>query len=178
MQQIKLKNDDTVIIREARSSDAKELLENINKISSESDFLTFGQGEFVMTLEQEEEFIKNIGMQCNALYIVAEVSGKIVGNLIFSGGTRPRTAHAGEFGLSVLKDYWGEGIGTELVKCLIEWGKQTGVIRKIDLKVRKDNFSAIHVYKKLGFTEEGMITRDLQINGKFYDALCMGYTID
>jgi len=44
--------------------------------------------------------------------------------------------------------------------------------------VRNDNLSAIHVYRNLGFTQEGVITRDLQINGRFYDALFMGYTID
>lgn len=56
--------------------------------------------------------------------------------------------------------------------------KQLGLIRKINLIVRNDNFAAIHVYKKLGFIEEGVITRNLQINGRFYDALFMGYTID
>lgn len=48
----------------------------------------------------------------------------------------------------------------------------------LNLEVRNDNFSAINIYKKLGFTEEGVITRFIQINGIFYDGLFMGYTID
>ena len=44
---------------------------------------------------------------------MAQVGGRIVGTLNFSGGARPRTAHIGEIGVSVLKEYWGKGIGTE-----------------------------------------------------------------
>lgn len=178
MKQFKLKNGDTVTIRKANKSDAKDILEYIYMISRESDFLTFGQGEFDKTIDQEEFFIDNISKQNNALYIIAEIKGKIVGSLNFSGGTRPRIAHTGEFGVSVSKAYWGQGIGFELIKCLIEWCKQSTIIRKINLRVRSDNYSAIHLYKKLGFNEEGVITRDFFIQNRFYDSILMGLAID
>jgi RimJ/RimL family protein N-acetyltransferase len=178
MIQFELKNGKLGIIRKADKSDAEAMLEYIDKISRESDFLTFGNGEFDKTVEQEESFIDNVSKQNNALFIIAEVEGKIVGNLNFSGGARPRIAHTGEFGVSVLKEYWGQGIGTELIKYLIEWCKQSGIIRKINLRVRSDNYSAIKVYKKLGFTEEGTITREFLINSKFYDSVSMGLIID
>ncbi len=178
MKQLNLKNGNLLVIRKANKSDAKEILDYIYTISSESDFLTFGEGEFDKTIEEEENFIDNISKQNNALFIIAEIEGKIVGNLNFSGGTRSRLAHTGEFGVSILKEYWEQGIGTELIKYLIEWSKASGVIRKIDLRVRSDNDLAIHVYKKLGFKEEGVITRNLQINNSFYDTICMGLMID
>ena len=178
MKYLILECGDSVVIREAKGSDANKILEYVNTISSESDFLTFGQGEFIKSIEQEEKHLDNSLKQNNAIYIIAEIDDKIVGSLNFSAGTRPRIAHTGEFGVSVLKEYWKNGIGTELIKYLIEWSKQLGLIRKINLMVRNDNFPAIHVYKKLGFIEEGVITRNLQINGRFYDALFMGYTID
>lgn len=165
-------------IRIAKKSDAKEIVEYINKISGESNFLTFGEGEFNKTIEEEEYFIDNILKQENALFIIGEVEGKIVGTLNFGGGTRSRTLHTGEFGVSVLKEYWGQGIGTELMKYLIDWCKKSGVIRKVNLRVRSDNNSAIHVYKKFGFNEEGIITRDFLINDKFYDSIFMGLIID
>ena len=178
MNQEMLKSDSSIAIRKATKSDAKAMLEYINKISSESDNLTFGKGEFPLTLEQEENFIDNISRQDNAIFIIAEIDGKIIGNLNFSGGTKPRIAHTGEFGVSVLKDYWGQGVGTYLIKYLINWSKESDIIRKINLRVRSDNYSAIHVYKKLGFIEEGLITRDLLINGSFYDSISMGMKID
>jgi len=178
MKQAKLINGDIVIIKPAKKSDAIGILDYVNTISSESDFLTFGQGEFIMSVEQEEEFLDNTSRQSNGIYIVAEIGSKIIGTSSFSGGARPRISHTGEFGVSVLKEYWGNGIGTELIKYLIEWSKQSKIIRKINLRVRNDNLSAIHIYKKLGFTVEGVITRDFKIKERFYDALFMGYTID
>lgn len=178
MKQIKLSKENTIAIRKVNKSDAGAMLEYINTISRESDFLTFGEGEFNKTIEEEEYFIDDISKQNNSLFVIAEVEGKIIGNLNFSGGTRPRIAHTGEFGVSVLREYWGQGLGTELIKYLIEWCEKSGVIRKVNLRVRSDNFSAIHVYKKLGFNEEGVITREFRVNNKFYDSIFMGLVID
>lgn len=167
-----------IIIRRTKKSDAKALIEYLNIIGGESDFLTFGPGQFHMTVEQEEEFIENTLKKNNALSILAEINGRVVGNLIFIGGPRERTAHVGEFGISVLKEYWGNGIGEELIKFLIDWSKTSGIIRKINLRTRIDNTRGINLYKKLGFSEEGVIKRDLLINGEFYDSLAMGILIN
>ena len=177
MKEIKV-YDEKVIIRKANKSDAKALIEYLNIIGGESDFLTFGIGQFGRTVEQEEDFIESALRKENALFIIAEVNGKVVGNLNYSGGPRQRTAHVGEFGVSILKEYWGNGIGEELIKYLINWGKNSGIIRKINLRVRTDNTRGIKLYKKLGFLEEGIIKRDFLINGEFYDSLLMGLLID
>jgi RimJ/RimL family protein N-acetyltransferase len=177
MKEIKI-NNQMVIFRKANKSDAKELIEYFNVIGGESDFLTFGIGQFGRSVEQEEEFIENVLIKENALFIIAEVNGKVVGNLNFSGGLRKRTAHVGEFGVSVLKEYGGKGIGEELIKYLINWSKNSGIIRKINLKVRIDNTRGINLYRKLGFLEEGIVKRDFLINDQFYDCLLMGLLID
>ena len=46
------------------------------------------------------------------------------------------------------------------------------------VNIYEDNLSAIHIYKKLGFIESGVITRELPIKGRFYDSILMGYTLD
>ncbi len=172
------KNGETVVIREARGSDAERLLEYVNAISVESEYLTFGQGEFVMTVEQEKQFLEQTAKQPNAIYFVAEIDSKIIGAASFAGGSRPRLKHVGEFGVSVSKAYWGNGIGTALVQRILDWSKETSIIRKVDLLVRADNISAIHVYKKLGFVIEGIQSRSLCIDGTFYDSILMGYKVD
>lgn len=166
------------IIRKALKSDASELIEYLNVIGGESDFLTFGVGEFGITVKQEENMIENILKKDNALFIIAEFDGKIIGNLNFTGGSRLRNAHVGEFGVSVVKEHWGKGIGEELIKYLIEWSKETGKIRKINLRVRTDNIRGINLYNKLGFVQEGILKRDFLFNGIFYDSLLMGLLID
>ncbi len=74
-------NNIRVIIREAKKSDAENMIDYVNKICLESDNLTFGKGEFTMSLEEEEEFIENISKQNNALFLIAELNGEIIGNL-------------------------------------------------------------------------------------------------
>lgn len=177
MNELKI-NNESVIIRRAVKPDAKSLIEYLNLIGGESDFLTFGAGEYPKTIEQIEEFIENASKKDNALFIIAEINGKIIGNLNFSAGLSPRITHVGEFGVSVLKKYWGNGIGEELIKYLIEWSKKSGIIRKINLRVRTDNTPGINLYKKLGFSQEGILTRDFFINDKFYDSMSMGLMID
>jgi RimJ/RimL family protein N-acetyltransferase len=177
MKEMYINSKKSIVIRKAVKSDSKVLIEYLNTIGGESDFLTFGTGEFGRSIEQEEEFIESALKRENALFIIAEVDGKIVGNLNFSGGVRQRIAHVGEFGVSVLKEYWGNGIGEELIKYLINWSNTVGIIRKINLRVRTDNTRAISLYKKLGFLEEGILKRDFLINGEFYDSLLMGLEI-
>lgn len=171
-------DDKKVIIRRAHKSDAKALIDYLNIIGGESDFLTFGTGQFERNIEQEEEFIVNTLRKNNALFIIAEVNGKIVGNLNFSGGSRQRNAHVGEFGVSVLREYWRNSIGEELIKYLINWSKDSAIIKKINLRVRNDNTRGIRLYKKLGFLEEGILKRDFLINGTFYNSILMGLLIN
>lgn len=173
-----LKDGRKYTIRRTTEADAGLMIEYVYKIGSESDNLTFGKGELDITLDQEEEFLKSFANKANSLHIIAELDGTIIGSLNFTGGGRPRIAHTGEFGVSVLKEYWGQGVGTNLVEYLIKWSKETGIIRKINLRVRTDNFPAIQVYKKLGFHEEGIITREFMIDGKFFDLISMGLKID
>ncbi|MFA5513386.1 MAG: GNAT family N-acetyltransferase [Sphaerochaetaceae bacterium] len=175
---MKEKAENTINIRKVAKSDAVNLIEYLNKVSCESDFLTFGAGEFVMSVEEEERFIENTFRKENDLFIVAETNNEIVGTLSFATGPRKRTAHVGEFGMSVIKKHWGIGVGTKLINYLISWAKESKRIRKINLKVRSDNERAIHLYKKMGFVEEGLRKRDLFVNDKFYDTLLMGKCID
>jgi RimJ/RimL family protein N-acetyltransferase len=171
--------EEKMIIRKARKSDAAAMINYLHQIAGESDYLTFGSAdELHLTVEKEEKLFEDYFNRDNGLNLIAEYDGQIAGNLIFSGGTKKRTAHAGEFGISVRKDFWGMGIGKALIARLIEWSKETGVIRKINLRVRSDNARAIHLYKSFGFVEDGLITRDFLIDGVFYDSVHMGLLFD
>ncbi|WP_100489324.1 GNAT family N-acetyltransferase [Sporolactobacillus pectinivorans] len=168
-----------IIIREAVKEDASEMFSYLNKIGTESNFLTFRfVEELQLNIVKLEKSIESIYKRNNAINLVAELNGEIVGNLKFSGGTKVRVAHTGEFGITVLKNYGGRGIGTKLLSTFIEWSKSSRVIRKINLRVRTDNEKAIHLYKKFGFVKEGTIKRDFLIDGIFYDCFAMGLFID
>jgi RimJ/RimL family protein N-acetyltransferase len=174
----KLKDGKVVLIRQAMREDATGILGYIEKVAGETDFLTFGPGEFNMSVEDEEKFIEIRLDSVNQLLLVAEIEGEIVGALSFSSKNRPRILHRGEVGVSVLKAYWGLGIGKGLLESLIGWAKSNRIIKKINLKVRCENMRAIRLYERQGFVSEGVVSREYFIAGKFYDALLMGLEVN
>lgn len=178
LKRITLKDGREVLIRKAVKSDASKIIQYVTAVGGESDNLTYGINEFDITEEKEEQIIESINSRDNSIMMLAEIDGEIVSMLFISCGTRPRTRHAGEFGITVKKSCWGLGIGNAMISSLIEWARSTEIIRKINLKVRTDNTRAIALYKKHGFREEGISTRDLYINGSFYDCCIMGFEID
>ncbi|HJO93726.1 MAG TPA: GNAT family N-acetyltransferase [Victivallales bacterium] len=172
-----LKNGKEILIREAKEEDANEILNYIETISRESDFLTFGPGEFGISEIEEKEFLNNCAESENLLYLVGVINDKIVSSLSFSAGSRPRIRHVGEFGVSVRKEYWNLGIGTLMLDMLIDWIKANQIINKINLSVRTDNNHAIALYKNKGFIIEGTMSNDVFINGTYFDNHCMGLTL-
>ena len=177
MKKIQLKNGKAAILRKATKEDAEQLIKYMDTIATESDFLTFEEGELKLTVKKQQAIIENNRME-SKLFIIVILEDKIVGNLSFSAGHRIRSKHAGEFGITVLKEYWNNGVASEMLDFMIEWAKLNKVTRKINLRVRADNPRAIHLYSKFGFKCEGILTRNFYIKEAFYDSMEMGLLID
>lgn len=171
---ITLKSGLQLEIRSPRVEDAQPVLNFIDIISHESDNLTFGPGEFEITLEQEKNYFSHLKDDKDNIFVIGLIDGEIVCVSNISTGKRKRMSHAGEIQISIQKKYWNQGIGRIVLSELIKWGKEIRKLRKIDLQVREGNNSAIHLYNSLGFKEEGKISRGFQIDGKFYTLICMG----
>jgi RimJ/RimL family protein N-acetyltransferase len=168
---------DILIIRQAVPNDAPRAIAFAEATSRESDFLSFGPGEFGYSEAQERAFIHNCESSSSRLFIVGEVDDELMAVLTFTAGDRPRHRHAGEFGVSVRRAAWGRTIGSLMVDTLIAWAQDGGVITKINLRVRTDHTRAIALYKRKGFAIEGTLTRAVRINGEYFDQFAMGLQI-
>ncbi|MCG8570859.1 MAG: GNAT family N-acetyltransferase [Spirochaetes bacterium] len=168
---------ENLMIREATGDDAENMLLYLRQVAKESDFFAFTAKEAEIFLEEEQAIITNLKESKNSVFLVAERKKQLIGILIFKGGKYQRIEHSGEFSLSVVKEYWGKGVGPALLEYLLNWAKENSLIKKINLKVRFDNYAAIKLYRKYGFNEEGTIAREYLINGVFYEALLMGKNI-
>jgi len=169
-----LKDGRVLLVREAEAEDARALLDYVQAVSAESDFLSFGSGEFELGEAEEAEFLRACRASDNQVYLVASIEEEIVGALTFSGGRRRRTRHAGEFGLSVRGEHWGLGIGGIMLDTLLAWARDSGIVTKINLRVRADNARAIRLYESRRFVKEGTIRKAFFVEGRYYDHLCMG----
>jgi len=168
-----------LLIENPSPQDAEELLLYLKQTHQETDFLLREPEELKdMTLEKEEEFIENMNGSESNLFIVARKDGKIIGNLGFTGSTLKRYCHQGEFGMSVLKEYWGQGIGSLLLDALLEWAKDRDITR-ISLRVDTENTKAIGLYQKFGFTKEGILRRKKRLpDGEYRDEMVMARLLD
>ncbi len=109
----------------------------------------------------------------NVYSFVAEIDGKIVGNLGFEICKNPRRRHAGSFGMGVMDDHQGQGVGSALLSALIELADQWLNLRRIELTVYTDNEAAVALYKKFGFVVEGECADFAFRNGRFISAYSM-----
>ncbi len=153
------------------------IIEYLNQIGGESDFLLFGKNEFKLSIDQEKQYIENINSQQKSIILIGFINNEIVATSQITSPSRERIAHTCELGISVKKDYWGIGVGSSLMESLIEFVKNTNEIKVINLKVNINNTSGISLYKKFGFKEIGLYKMFTQIDGEFYDSIIMNLYI-
>ncbi|MFB5266456.1 GNAT family N-acetyltransferase [Paenibacillus enshidis] len=161
-------------IRSAVPEDAQQLSELRLRIDGETEYLDREPGEAFIDVPGFEQLIKTDTEKPRNLFLVAEVGDRIIGFSRCEGNDLKRFSHKVEFGVCVLKDYWGYGIGKNLLQESIGWADSTG-IQKMTLNVLETNDKAISLYQKLGFEMEGVLKNDkLLAGGRFYNTVVMG----
>jgi ribosomal protein S18 acetylase RimI-like enzyme len=141
----------------------------IRKLKEEEDYLVkeftyqaiFLRAENILlpreVLEKPElkVFYENFGKPDDECLVV-EVDNKVVGAVwarILSGevkGFGNIDEFTPEFGISLFKEYRNKGLGTELMKNMLELLKKKGY-KRTSLAVQKDNY-AVKMYKNVGFS--------------------------
>ncbi|MGO1059915.1 N-acetyltransferase family protein [Planococcus sp. FY231025] len=168
------KNGKTYRIRTAEHQDAKELSEVRLQIDGETQYLDRERGEAFIDESGFEELIVMDSRNEKNLFLVALADRRIVGFSRCEGNSLKRFAHKAEFGVGILKEYWGYGIGKNLLNETIAWSEAAG-IRKITLNVLQQNLKAISLYEKLRFKKEGLLVNDKKLaDGQFHHTVIMG----
>ncbi|HKP54614.1 MAG TPA: GNAT family protein [Chloroflexia bacterium] len=168
-----------VVIREARPDDAEGMITYMQIISSEpNNYILWESGEFSVTVENERKMLESAAASDNSIFVVADAGGQIVGIANCAGGTRRATRHSALIGISLHPDYRDQGIGTRMMRYIISWARETGIIRRLDLHVFTYNARAIHLYEKLGFVLEGIRRKAYLKDGKYVDSMAMALLLD
>ena len=170
---MKLKNGREIVIRNAEKKDAQQLIDYLKTVRGESDNLLAGANDPLISVEQEEVFLESFSNAKTSVFLVGLIDDIIVCTGSVSGNTRERNSHHGSIAVSVLKEYWGIGVGTALMNALIDFAKNTGKLEILHLGVKADNTRGINLYKKTGFEEIGRFPKYFKINGKYYDEILM-----
>lgn len=176
---IKLKDGRDCLLRNEEPQDAKEFYRYFKQAHSETDFLTTYPDEVAEDIEKFEKDAQEMISSPTDIEICAFVDGVLVGsagnNLI---GRKDKLKHRAEFGISVIKEYWGLGIGDALTGECIKCAKDAGLLQ-LELDVVADNINAIKLYEKYGFEEYGRNPRGFKNReGKWQELVLMRLELD
>ena len=144
-----------LLVRNAVASDARALRDIMQRTHAETDYLLSYPDEQSVDDEQEARLLAETERSDNEVELVAVVDGEIVGSAgVAAVGSRRKVAHRARFGISILKEYWGMGIGRVLMEASIDCARQAGYTQ-LELEVVADNERAVLLYRCAGFEEYG-----------------------
>lgn len=98
---------------------------------------------------------------------------RIVGMLGLHVEQQPRRARCATFGMAVHDDYQGQGIGSTLMRAMLDLADNWLGLSRLELTVYTDNARAIRLYEKFGFSIEGTAQRYALRGGVEVDAYYM-----
>ncbi|WP_340023173.1 GNAT family N-acetyltransferase [Paenibacillus sp. FSL K6-1096] len=161
-------------VRPAVAEDAGALSALRLQVDGETEYLDRVPGEGFMDPEAWASLIAADTEHRRNLCLVADVQGRLAGFARCEGSEWQRLAHRAEFGVGVLREFWGYGIGRSLLQEVIRWADNEG-LEKLSLQVLETNDKAIRLYHSLGFEVEGVLRRDKRLaDGQFYNTVVMG----
>jgi len=127
-------------------------------------------------VKRNEDYIANLDHNAHQLVAVTETQPgeeMVIGSAGLHVLPNPRTRHSASLGIMVHRDYQGMGVGTALMKALIDIADNWLMLVRIELTVFEDNARAIHLYEKFGFKKEGIKRLAAIRNGKYVNELLM-----
>lgn len=133
------------------------------------------RGTLQLPFPSEEMWKKRIeGYGDETFALVACVDGEVVamaGLNLFP--KTPRRRHVGHVGLAVHDKWQSKGVGTALMRALIELADNWLNLSRLELTVFTDNEPALKLYKKLGFEIEGTHRKFAFREGEYADCYAM-----
>jgi RimJ/RimL family protein N-acetyltransferase len=163
-----------IIIREPAASDAAALAAyTAALVAEDTGTITLRTAP---TVEQEVEFIAKTAAAERAFILIAVEGDRVMGLLDLQAGEREHNRHAGRFGMSVAKEYRGQGIGRRMLEEMIARAKAWPGFCRVELEVFPHNTAAIRLYESAGFDLEARKTKAVNLQGRPEDLLLMALT--
>ena len=154
--EILLKNGQLCLLRSPAAEDAEGMLSYLRKTSGETSFMARYEDEVTMTADEEGAFLSAIIDDSKTAMIAAFINGQLVANVGLSKvAPREKYLHRTELGISIIKDYWGLGLGTAMMQAAIAAAKAMGY-EQLELEVVTENLRVVALYQRFGFETFGV----------------------
>ncbi|WP_026828409.1 GNAT family N-acetyltransferase [Exiguobacterium artemiae] len=125
------------------------------------------------TIEQAEQFLNyvlsNYEQGKEAPWaIVWKETGKMIGTIDFIHLLLDDNEQA-ELGYALSRQFWGKGIVTEAVECVMAFGFEELKLERIQARCMEGNIGSARVMEKVGMKYEGTLRRLIFIKEAFHD---------
>jgi RimJ/RimL family protein N-acetyltransferase len=162
------KKSNEIVLRYPKLSDAKLLMNMINSVVAEDDFILMTKKA---TLAEEKKVVQKWLKEIRArkkVHLVAIYNNKIIGGSDVARGTGART-HVGIFGIVLMSGFREEGIGSVMMQEIIDLAKKVLKIKLLTLEVYGTNARAQGLYRKMGFKQAGVLPKSIFRKGKYIE---------
>ena len=168
------KQNKKYIVRYPQKNDAEEMRNYVNALSLEKTFVSF-QGEQI-SLAEETKFLESQLKRVEdkkSVHLLVFANNKLIGASSIDLKDRA-SSHEGVFGISIAKDYRGQGIGGKFMELIIKEAiKNLPELKIITLGVFANNLQAIKMYEDFGFIEYGRLPKGFMYKGQPIDHVYM-----
>ncbi len=176
---LRAKDGSEIVLREPRSTDAKQLMRFINQIIREPmSGIPFTRP---MTLKAEEAWLEALLGQIrkrSMVMLILEIDDRIVGNCSVQRRMW-KEKHRAQIGIAINKCARGRGIGEAMMRTTVALArKRMSGLELIDLVTYSYNSRAIALYEKLGFRRVGCLPHAVKECGHYYDDIFMVLHLD
>jgi len=124
--------------------------------------------------EMEERLAKSIAKYEQSPYIYAAMHHKPSGEVVGTGLLKPLELSIGgpaeeiEIGWHLAKDYWGQGLGTEIGLALLQHGFGTLELKELHAIAYPQNAASLRIMQKIGMEFQGSTDRYYGVTAEHY----------
>ena len=170
-----LKDGRKALIRSPKDEDIQGMLDYLLVSAGETEFiLRYPEECNKYTPEGEKVLFDRVNAADNEAMLVCLVEGKVAGNCQVVWSKNIKTKHRAAVAIALLKEYWGNGLGTRLFQELIRIAEENPNILQMELEFVEGNTRARALYEKMGFRITGVKPNAIRLkNGKLLNEYSM-----
>lgn len=170
-EQFKLKNGNNVLVRRLKASDYDAAQDFLSVFSTQSIFTN----QYPCQPKKDKASSEKKYEDPNNCYLGAFYGDNIIAlsSIHINRPEHPWVGRNAEFGISILEDYQGQGLGKYLMSLMEQWAREKGMHR-INGEVRHRNTKAIALYLNCGFEIEGISREIAFINNEWHHQYHIG----
>ena len=156
----------SLILRKMKLSDAQDIFE----YASDKEMCRTTNWSAHTSIKDSVTYLKSMLKrysynQASEWCITLKKTGKVIGTCGFVGWIPKH--HTAEIGYSLARRFWNQGLTTEAIRKVIEYGFRKIKLNRIEARCQLDNLASERVMQKVGMKFEGIQREIMFVKEKF-----------